>query len=337
MSEGPQSEVHDEGGPPARPGEAPEGGTERRHRKWVPIGIAAGAGLLSSSMVAFALVSVSRSAPPKAQGPPTAAPTSPAFSPTARVPSHQPAPSASAWQYPVQPEDCGQLSYGANGSLTSSVVCSDGHPNVHALMYFGNLRSRLLQLKATASPAEVESAACTDLSGPSGGTIPIVTNEAELAFAANGWRFGGLTPALLAQELVDGLCSKQAPSASWLSVTGGVTGEMRDIRIVCTLTNGPPGIDVRGTIGGVSWGLGLADYRNTPGAPNRTISAALSPQGEQYGWYVLNDISAARTGHASGYDSARGVDLDRLELLDMRQPAHSPPEPVFVSAHVACP
>jgi hypothetical protein len=43
---------------------------------------------------------------------------------------------------------------------------------------------------------------------PNGGTIPLVTTEASLAFAENGWNFGVVTsPAQINQQMVAGACS----------------------------------------------------------------------------------------------------------------------------------
>jgi hypothetical protein len=53
------------------------------------------------------------------------------------------------------------------------------------------------------------SAACDDLNAPApnGGTIPLVTTEASLAFAENNWNFGGATsPAQINQQMVAGAC-----------------------------------------------------------------------------------------------------------------------------------
>lgn len=123
--------------------------------------------------------------------PPTAAPATP-----------------TPWPFANQPENCAQLSFGADGNI-SPAVCPDGHPNLQAILYFAKQSSKLLSLGRYATPSQVETAACQDMAV---GTIPITTTEAQLAWAENNWSFGGLTPDVLQNDMVNGNCSPAAPA-----------------------------------------------------------------------------------------------------------------------------
>jgi len=96
-----------------------------------------------------------------------------------------------------------------DGNVTP-VLCPDGRPSVAAIMSFATIPSKLLSLGPAATAAAVMSAACEDLNAPApnGGTIPLVTTEATLAFAENDWNFGGvISPAQITQQMVAGACN----------------------------------------------------------------------------------------------------------------------------------
>ena len=87
-------------------------------------------------------------------------------------------------------EDCGALSYGADGNA-GPVTCPDGRPNAAADRYFRGIQPTLavLRLGPEASPTDVTDAICTDLrSGHT--TNPIEQSAYDLALAEQDWHFG---------------------------------------------------------------------------------------------------------------------------------------------------
>jgi hypothetical protein len=99
-----------------------------------------------------------------------------------------------------------------DGNVTPA-VCPDGRPSVAAITFFSKIPSQLLTLGPDATAADVLRAACDDLNAPApnGGTIPLVTTEASLAFAENNWNFGAVTsPQQINQQMVAGACSSVA-------------------------------------------------------------------------------------------------------------------------------
>jgi ABC-type lipoprotein export system ATPase subunit len=110
-------------------------------------------------------------APPSTRGPVTSAGT------VAAAPT--------LWPFPVQPEDCGPVD--SNGL---PAVCPDGRPNLQTIEYFSGSPSALLHLGPSASATQVLAAACSDYArNVTLGTVPLVTTEAQLAWAENGWSF----------------------------------------------------------------------------------------------------------------------------------------------------
>jgi hypothetical protein len=96
-----------------------------------------------------------------------------------------------------------------DGNVTP-VLCPDGRPSVTAIALFSKIPSQLLSLGPDATATAVMSAACADLNAPApnGGTIPLVTTEATLAFAENNWNFGGvISPGQITQQMVAGACT----------------------------------------------------------------------------------------------------------------------------------
>lgn len=178
------------------------------------------------------------------------------------------------WPFPTQPENCAPLSFGADGNF-SPVTCSDGHPNLQAVLYVtrGDLasQSQLLNLGRYASPDQVTAAACHDLlNGGSGGTIPIVTSEADLAWAENSWIFGGLTEQSLSSYLVDDGCSPpSAPSGtSYVSLRGALSGSLSNtVSKPCAnnyYAGGAGGIDITGTLNGRQYEIEVVPGRRYP-------------------------------------------------------------------------
>jgi hypothetical protein len=131
--------------------------------------------------------------------------TAPTATPTAvplSVPVATP-PGPTPWPFPGQPENCGGVTVAQDGTV-SPPVCPDGRPNVAAIP------SKLLALGPSATSGEVLTAACADLNAPppNGGTIPLVTTVAYLAFAENNWNFGIVTsPGQIGQQMTAGACS----------------------------------------------------------------------------------------------------------------------------------
>jgi hypothetical protein len=111
------------------------------------------------------------------------------------------------------PEACGPVTVAQDGNV-GPVVCPDGRPSAAAISFFARIPSRLLKLGPDATAAQVVNAACDDLDAPppNAGTIPLVTTEAELAFAENSWSFGDLSPGQINQQLVSGACVPGAAS-----------------------------------------------------------------------------------------------------------------------------
>ena len=142
---------------------------------------------------------------------PASTTTAPAATPTA-VPLSAPVatpPGPTPWPFPGQPESCGGVTVAQDGNV-SPPVCPDGRPNVAAILFFAKIPSKLLALGPAATAGEVMTAACADLNAPppNGGTIPLVTTEASLAFAENNWNFGVVTsPAQINQQMTAGACN----------------------------------------------------------------------------------------------------------------------------------
>ena len=136
--------------------------------------------------------------------------TAPAATPTP-VPLSAPVatpPGPTPWPFPGQPESCGGVTVAQDGKV-SPPVCPDGRPNVAAILFFAHIPSKLLALGPAATAGEVLTAACADLNAPppNGGTIPLVTTEASLAFAEYYWNFGTVTsPAQINQQMTAGAC-----------------------------------------------------------------------------------------------------------------------------------
>jgi hypothetical protein len=156
----------------------------------------------------LAVVACGGTGPSSATSAPTSssAPTPTASSLSAPVATP---PGPTPWPFPGQPEHCGAVVIAQDGNV-APVVCPDGRPNVGAITYFAKIPSKLLSLGPSATAAEVMSAACQDLNAPApnGGTIPLVTTEATLAFAENNWNFGSVSsPGQINQQMVAGACS----------------------------------------------------------------------------------------------------------------------------------
>jgi hypothetical protein len=151
--------------------------------------------------------------PTGTSAPNTAAPQSPTAGPLS-IPVATP-PGATPWPFPAAPENCGQITVAEDGNV-SPVLCPDGRPSVAAITFFAGIPSKLLSLGRDATAADVLSAACDDLNAPApnGGTIPLVTTEATLAFAENRWNFGPVTsPEQIDHEMFAGACSPAATPA----------------------------------------------------------------------------------------------------------------------------
>jgi hypothetical protein len=121
-------------------------------------------------------------------------------------------PGPTPWPFPGRPENCGPVTVAQDGNVTPP-VCPDGRPSAAAITFFAKIPSQLLSLGPDATAAEVMHAACADLDAPApnGGTIPLVTTEASLAFAENNWNFGLVTsPGQINQQMVDGACGTTA-------------------------------------------------------------------------------------------------------------------------------
>jgi hypothetical protein len=115
---------------------------------------------------------------------PTPSPSSPLAAPVS-----PPASDASGQaNWVVAPESCGALSFGADGNA-GPVTCPDGRPNLAAERYYRPLGLAVLNLGAIASPQDVESAICADLTTKPT-TNPIEESAYQLALAEQNWHFG---------------------------------------------------------------------------------------------------------------------------------------------------
>ncbi len=104
-----------------------------------------------------------------------------------RSPSNAAAASSSI-QYVIQPESCGALQYGVDGTA-GPVLCPDGRPNIRADKFYREYKLKVLELGPYASPYEVRDAICADFA--SGRTTnPIEGDAAKLAQTEEQWNFG---------------------------------------------------------------------------------------------------------------------------------------------------
>jgi len=154
----------------------------------------------------FAAVACGSTAPTTATSTPTSAAPTPSASALPAPVATPPGPTP--WPFPGQPENCGPATVDQDGNITPA-LCPDGRPSVAAITIFSTIPSHLLSLGPDATATAVMNAACADLNAPApnGGTIPLVTTEASLAFAENDWNFGGvLSPGQITQRMVAGAC-----------------------------------------------------------------------------------------------------------------------------------
>jgi hypothetical protein len=155
----------------------------------------------------FAAVACGSTSPTTGASKPSS--TSPAPTASALAAPVATPPGPTPWPFPGRPENCGPVTIAQDGNVIPA-LCPDGRPSVAAITVFAKIPSKLLSLGPAATAAAVMSAACQDLNAPApnGGTIPLVTTEATLAFAENNWNFGGVTsPAQITQQMVAGACS----------------------------------------------------------------------------------------------------------------------------------
>lgn len=104
-----------------------------------------------------------------------------------RSPSN-PAAASPSVQYVIQPESCGALQYGVDGTA-GPVLCPDGRPNMRADEFYRKYRLKVLELGPYASPTNVRNAICADfVSGRT--TNPIESDAAKLAQTEEQWNFG---------------------------------------------------------------------------------------------------------------------------------------------------
>ena len=90
-------------------------------------------------------------------------------------------------QYVIQPESCGALQYGADGTA-GPVLCPDGRPNILADHFYRGYHLRVLELGPDASPTDVVNAICTDFAAGHT-TNPIESDAAKLAQTEEQWHF----------------------------------------------------------------------------------------------------------------------------------------------------
>jgi hypothetical protein len=110
-------------------------------------------------------------------------------------------------EFVVQPESCGALNYGVDGTA-GPLRCPDGRPNLAADRWYRRDHLRVLELGPDASPTTVINAICADFSAgpPTRTSNPIEGDAASLAQAEEQWHF----PVTFADGVSDAsLCSSK--------------------------------------------------------------------------------------------------------------------------------
>lgn len=107
--------------------------------------------------------------------------------PTARPPV---AVASGTPQFVIQPESCGALSYGVDGTA-GPLLCPDGRPNLAADRCYRRDKLRVLELGPDASPTAAINAICADFSAgpPTYTSNPIEGDAASLAQTEEQWHF----------------------------------------------------------------------------------------------------------------------------------------------------
>lgn len=108
-------------------------------------------------------------------------------------------------QYVVQPESCGALTYGVDGTI-GPIKCPDGRPDLAADRYYRTLHLKVLTLGAQATPTDVYVAICQDLLAERT-TLPIEEDSTQLAMAEQDWHFG-INPVQNIRDLTPSSCRK---------------------------------------------------------------------------------------------------------------------------------
>jgi hypothetical protein len=105
-------------------------------------------------------------------------------------------------QFVIQPESCGALSYGEDGTA-GPVLCPDGRPNLAADRWYRKYHLRVLELGPDASPAAVINAICADFSAgpPTHTSNPIESDAASLAQTEEQWHFLAICSVLSSRRL----------------------------------------------------------------------------------------------------------------------------------------
>jgi hypothetical protein len=99
------------------------------------------------------------------------------------------APTLGVPDFVIQPESCGALNYGVDGTA-GPLLCPDGRPNLAADHWYRGYHLRVLELGPDASPGDVIDAICADFSNPHTRTSnPIESDAASLAQTEEQWHF----------------------------------------------------------------------------------------------------------------------------------------------------